>query len=116
MAGRGFPGGDRLDVHIVPPDRVVRPRRNKGGLQLQSGEDHRDTIYAMLAPSPRSKLAAASGFGVNASGCIIAGGHQEGALGGTYAICDVVQSLGQITIAMAQTASAATHINNAFAG
>lgn len=106
---------DRLDVHIVPSDQVVRLRRNEGGVQLHSGGDPWDTVYAMLGASPRSSLAAANGFGVNAPGCIIAGRHQEGALTGTYAIGDVVSGLDQITIAMAQAASAATHINNTLA-
>jgi thioredoxin reductase (NADPH) len=80
---------------------------------MASGEEHRfDTLYTALGISGRSGLAGRLGAERDQDGMLLVDEHQRTSIEGLWAIGDVVQGLGQISVAMGQAAIAATDINN----
>ncbi len=71
-----------------------------------------DTVYSALGLEPRSQLAVQAGAVLAEDGRLQVGEHQETSLSGLYAAGDVVRSLNQLTVAMAEAAIAATAIHN----
>lgn len=81
--------------------------------RMKSGEVHRfDALYTALGMKARSELCVKLGADHDEDGALIVNRHQCTSVPGLFAAGDVVQGLGQISVAMGQAAIAATAINN----
>lgn len=80
---------------------------------LRSGREHAfDTLYSALGTLARSSLAADVGAAMDEGGRLIVDGHQRTSVPGFFAAGDVVSTLNQISVAMGESAKAATTIHN----
>ena len=75
-----------------------------------------DTIYSALGCAPRNNLARQIGAKLSDIGRLIVDSHQQTSVAGCYAAGDIVESLNLISVAMGQSAIAATAIHNSLRG
>ncbi len=94
----------------------VSARKGCGKLQLENGDELVfETLYVMSGGHGRSGLATHLGARCDGQGGLLVDRHQQTSVPGLYAAGDVVASLKQITVAVAEGAIAATAIHNRLA-
>ncbi|HSV30011.1 MAG TPA: NAD(P)/FAD-dependent oxidoreductase [Candidatus Omnitrophota bacterium] len=107
---------DRAGIRVIdqPIARVDVDAGRIAALALDTGRELAfDTLYSALGARVRSELAVGLGAESDGTGCLIVDDHQRCSVPGLYAAGDVVASLNQIPVAMAQAAVAATAIHRA---
>lgn len=116
--GRPLTTGDRrklarakIDVVESEPTRVA-VRAKEGKLTLENGESLPfDVLYPMTGALGRSALATGLGARCDRFGALKVDAHQRTSIKGLYAAGDVVPSLRQISVAVAEGTVAATDIH-----
>jgi thioredoxin reductase (NADPH) len=105
---------ERAGIEVVPeaPLRLVLPRGQPGRLELEGGRSLPfDVVYPMTGGRPYADLAKGLGARRAADGRLEVDLRQATSVPGLYAAGDVVASLGQVAVAMAEAAVAATAIH-----
>jgi thioredoxin reductase (NADPH) len=104
----------RAGVRVLD-DRVARLERTPQGKAravTTNGTEHEfDTVYPMLGIRARSELATALGAQCSEEGELVVDDHQRTSVPGLFAAGDVVTTLNQISVAVGQSAIAATAIH-----
>lgn len=104
----------RSGIEVVPeaPVRLVLPRGQPGQLELEGGRTLAfDVVYPMTGGRPHADLATALGARRAGDGRLEVDIRQCTNVPGLYAAGDVVASLGQVSVAVAEAAVAATAIH-----
>jgi thioredoxin reductase (NADPH) len=105
---------ERAGIEVVgeAPVRLVLPRGEPGRLELESGRALTfDVVYPMTGGRPHADLAARLGARRATDGRLEVDIRQATSVPGLYAAGDVVASLGQVAVAVAEAAVAATAIH-----
>lgn len=108
---------DRLDAAGVDlihgtPKRVRLTAGKPGVLDLEGGGTRSfDVVYPMTGGHPHAGLAVMMGADQTSDGRLVADIRQQTSVPGLYAAGDVVASLGQVAVAVAEGAVAATAIH-----
>ena len=101
-----------VDVIHATPLRVRLKAGERGVLELDDGQVRRfDVVYPMTGGQPHAKLAVMLGARQAADGRLLVDTRQQTSVRGLYAAGDVVSSLGQVAVAVAEGAVAATSMH-----
>lgn len=105
---------DAAGVQVVSdrPRRVRLKPGQRGQLEMEDGSTRSfDVVYPMTGGEPHVQLAAMLGANRTGDGRLVVDIRQQTSVSGLYAAGDVVASLGQVAVAVAEGAVAATAIH-----
>jgi thioredoxin reductase (NADPH) len=109
-------GAAGVQVVSDRPRRVRLEPGQRGLLEMDDGSTRSfDVIYPMTGGEPHIQLAAMLGAHRTGDGRLVVDIRQQTTVPGLYAAGDVVASLGQVAVAVAEGAVAATAIHRSLA-